>query len=122
MGNKRGRGRMLRLGLALCLSLGAGAPGWADDWRRLDGSGITAALTDRVLLFDGAATQKFNASGRTLYDNGQPSWGYWRVQGDQYCSQWPPGQDWSCYDVEASETGVRFLDGYGNVSTGTYPE
>ena len=29
----------------------------------------------------------------------QGSFGRWKVVEDQYCSQWPPNDSWSCYDV-----------------------
>ena len=41
--------------------------------------------------------QVFYESGRTLYDDGRDSWGYWEVRGDAYCSQWPPSAGWVCY-------------------------
>ncbi|MEM8698034.1 MAG: hypothetical protein AAGF44_02635 [Pseudomonadota bacterium] len=62
------------------------------------GGEIRALLSEFTLTYE-AAVQTFYASGRTLYDDGQPSWGYWEVRGDQYCSQWPPQAGWACYDV-----------------------
>ncbi|MEM9604151.1 MAG: hypothetical protein AAGA11_14890 [Pseudomonadota bacterium] len=93
----------------------------ATDWRTLDGDGISVALTDKTLRY-AAATQTFYASGRTLYDAGRPSWGRWRVEGDRYCSVWPPAGDWACYDVAIHSDGtrVRFSGAGGNVSTGAY--
>ena len=68
--------------------------------RALTGAEIRAALADRTVIGDGT-TQKFHASGRTLYDDGQDSWGYWEVRGDRYCSNWPPQAGWSCYGMAA---------------------
>jgi len=70
---------MFRIIAALVLAAG---PLWAQDWQALNGSEITAALTDRDLTYDNA-TQRFYASGRTLYNAGEDSWGYWAVRGDQ---------------------------------------
>ncbi|MGR3434921.1 MAG: hypothetical protein ACU0CO_08560 [Shimia sp.] len=87
----------------------------------LDGGGIAAALTGTELAYEGGGRQVFYASGRTLYENGPPSWGYWAVRGDRYCSQWPPGEVWDCYDMDASEDGrtLRFVDDFGNATVGT---
>ncbi len=79
----------------------------AEDWQRLDGPGVTQSLQDVELKYD-VARQIFYKSGRTLYDSGRPSWGYWAVRGDQYCSQWPPSNGWDCYDLERHVGGDRF--------------
>ncbi|MCP5088733.1 MAG: hypothetical protein GY952_18230 [Rhodobacteraceae bacterium] len=104
----------------LVLLIWAGAVA-AQDWRKLDSSEIAAALTSRHIQYENAQ-QDFFASGKTLYDAGKPSWGYWRVQGDQFCSQWPPNGDWSCYDLFKSSDGqkLRFIGFGGDVSEGTY--
>ena len=70
----------------------------AGDWQALSGPEIEEALDDRKLRY-AAATQTFYKSGKTLYDAGRPSWGYWRIQGDRYCSQWPPNAGWDCYGL-----------------------
>ncbi len=99
--------------------LGAG-PVWADDWV----SAGAEALTGRALVYDGGATQDFRASGRTLYNAGEPSWGYWEVRNGRYCSQWPPSTDWDCYDLTVSSDGtlVRFVDDWENESIGRYTD
>lgn len=109
---------MRRVILALVL---VATPAWADDWTALDDAGITAALTGHKLNY-GSATQDFRASGRTLYDAGRPSWGYWAARGNQYCSQWPPADGWACYDVELSGDGnaLRFEGESGHVTTGDF--
>ncbi|MCB1422113.1 MAG: hypothetical protein KDJ69_06530 [Nitratireductor sp.] len=39
-------------------------------------------------------------SAPTSYWQGnQGSFGRWKVVNGQYCSQWPPNDSWSCYDV-----------------------
>ncbi|MEL7117469.1 MAG: hypothetical protein AAGP08_18115 [Pseudomonadota bacterium] len=92
------------------------------DWVALSGAEIEAALTDRKLEY-AAAWQEFRASGRTLYNAGRDSWGYWAVRGDQYCSQWPPGDLWDCYDMEQHPDGrLRFVAGDGSATEGRYAE
>jgi len=111
-------GRLMRVtGLWLFSGVLAAAPGW----QAATSEQVRDALSDRTLYF-GLTVQTFYASGRTLYDAGRPSWGRWRVQGDQYCSQWPPQDTWTCYDVVLSADGkrVRFVGQGNDVSTGVY--
>jgi hypothetical protein len=89
----------------------------ADDWQTLNGPQITAALTARVVQYAGDHRQNFMADGRTLYDD---SWGYWRVEGDRYCSQWPPSDHWTCYAVSVNGLDVRFTADDGGLSAGRY--
>ena len=94
----------------------------AADWVRLSGAEITAALEGRILRYETAA-QDFRASGKTLYtSNGRDSWGNWRVDQDQYCSQWPPQDLWACYDLERQGAQVRFVGEQGDMTDGTYVE
>jgi hypothetical protein len=94
----------------------------AEDWQVLDGAAITAALTARTLVYDGGATQTFNADGSTLYTAGEPSTGGWRVEGNQYCSVWPPSDRWDCYDIARSADGldIRFKAAGGSETVGRY--
>lgn len=93
----------------------------ADDWLAMRGAEITSALTDQSLVYENA-TQRFYASGRTLYNAGEDSWGYWAVRDDQYCSQWPPGDEWDCYDMAAKGDIVRFIGSDGSVTDGAFVE
>ncbi|MEM9369842.1 MAG: hypothetical protein AAGA26_01665 [Pseudomonadota bacterium] len=70
----------------------------------LSGTEIRTLLTDSTVIGD-KTRQVFYASGRTLYNDGHDSWGYWEVRGDQYCSNWPPQQGWACYDMTTRDTG-----------------
>ena len=91
-------------------------PAFAQDWVKLNAAEINAALSARVLQYEDKAIQDFFADGRTLYQTNDASWGRWRVDYNQYCSQWPPADGWACYDVYKSPDGlqVRFRaqDGY----------
>ena len=108
--------RRFALMLILCA-----APVAAEEWRGLDGAEIAAALTDRVLVYDDAQ-QDFRASGRTLYNAGQDSWGYWNVRGDQYCSMWPPSDLWACFDLEAKGEMLRFVGQSDDITEAVYKD
>ena len=58
----------------------------------LTGTEIEAALNDTTLDNETGEERTFFASGRTAYDNGQPSWGSWMVRGDAYCSERAAGE------------------------------
>ncbi|MEM7318869.1 MAG: hypothetical protein AAF408_07585 [Pseudomonadota bacterium] len=88
----------------------------------LTGDQIRTALEGRKLVYDSGAWQDFRASGRTLYNAGADSWGYWAVRGDQYCSQWPPSDLWACYDIHLLPNGVRFVGAGNDVTDGRYAE
>jgi hypothetical protein len=91
----------------------------ADNWKALTGPEIAAALTARVVQYDGGHQQEFMADGRTLYDE---SWGSWRVEGDQYCSQWPPSDRWNCYGVAINGPDLQFIAKDGSVTDGRYAD
>ncbi len=106
---------MRAIGRAVTLSLIVAGAAQAQDWIVMNGAEITEVLTDRSVTYDNGATQRFFASGRTLYTHGEPSWGSWRVEGNEYCSLWPPSPDWDCYAVQsANPDGIVFLDDFGN--------
>lgn len=114
--------RQMVAGLAML----AAGPAVAEDWRALTGAEITAALTDRVLIYDPEfeVTQSFLASGRTEYTFGNPRWGWWEVRGDTYCSLWPPSDEWECFEtaLSADGTSVRFTGTAGDTIDGTFFE
>ena len=93
------------------------------DWVALSGDEITAALSEQKLQYE-TASQVFYASGKTLYDAGRPSWGYWEARGDAYCSQWPPAGGWACYGMERNTaTGnLRFIGESGDITEGVLVE
>jgi len=110
-------GRIAAIGVFLV----AASPVAADDWRPV--ADVHAILADRTIDYD-RAWQRFNASGKTLYDAGQPSWGNWAERGGQYCSEWPPADGWTCYELEVSTDGgrVRFVDERGGTTEGVFRE
>ncbi len=105
----------------LAVMVAMAGPAHAEDWKSLSGNEIAAALAGRTLLYPGGQVQDFRANGRTLYQNGARSeWGYWRVEGDLYCSQWPPREAWGCYAVAVTGPDVRFTSETGSESVGRY--
>ena len=106
--------------LGLTVSIAAASAG-AEDWTPLTGDDIEAALSGQKLQYD-TAWQEFRASGRTLYNAGLDSWGYWAVRGDQYCSQWPPADGWACYDMARRGDWLRFIGESGAVTDGQVVE
>ncbi|WP_299352928.1 hypothetical protein [uncultured Shimia sp.] len=93
-------------------------PVLGQNWQTLDNAGIQAVLTGQTVDYENA-WQEFLPSGRTLYNAGEDSWGYWEVRGEQYCSQWPPADGWACYDVERDGQKVRFIGESGHATFGT---
>ncbi len=105
---------------AVCAMVFAATPAVAEDWTALDGDGIRAVLSDRTVDYEGA-WQRFDASGRTVYNAGSDSLGTWDTRADQYCSQWPPNADWSCYDVDISPDGARIrFSAPGDATIGSF--
>jgi len=96
----------------------------ATAWRTLAGAAIEAVLEGKTIEYtDGKGiTQQFNADGSTIYAEGRPSFGRWRVSDTQYCSVWPPASGWVCYDVllSADENSVRFVGDSGRIWEGKF--
>lgn len=84
----------------------------------LTGEGIAEVLTGKVVTYESGAWQDFRASGRTLYNAGRDSWGYWAVRAGQYCSKWPPSDLWACYDMEEADDVLRWIGAAGDVTEG----
>ena len=96
-------------------------PGWAGPKGMLSGPDITAALGGKTLTYADGSRQKFAEDGATIFNNGTESTGHWQVQGDQYCSVWPPSDHWACYDVaKTDDGGISFAAGDGSASVGHY--
>lgn len=91
--------------------------GHAEDWRPLTTDEIKTTLSGQTLDYE-IAWQEFLVSGRTLYNAGCDSWGYWEARGDQYCSQWPPADGWACYDVMQHADKIRFVGESGDATDG----
>ncbi|WP_299703168.1 hypothetical protein [uncultured Tateyamaria sp.] len=106
---------------ALILTL-MGSPAAAEDWEVMTGEQIRDALTGRTLAYPDT-TQDFRMSGRTLYIyKGRESWGYWRIEDDQYCSQWPPNDMWACYTMDRKNDMLRFVGQGGDITEASYAD
>ena len=94
----------------------------AGDWQPPDGAEINDALRSRVLAWPGGQTQNFLADGRTLYESDRAQWRQWRVEGERYCSVWPPSDRWNCTGVERHARGLdlRFVADGGTVTEARY--
>jgi hypothetical protein len=89
----------------------------------LTGSEIMLALSDKTVAGTDESgkpwTQMFQKGGVTVYAQGSNSTnGYWEVRGDQYCSQWPPNESWSCYDITGDSDHVTFVSSSGKTWPG----
>jgi hypothetical protein len=102
--------------VATVLVLGAMlSPAWAVP-KNLTGEEI-AELLPKIIASGEQTRQTFSAAGATTYtDRGRDTYGSWRVQGDKYCSQWPPADGWACYGVEydADAATLVWIDGGGD--------
>ena len=93
----------------------------ADTWISPNNKALFNALAVKTLAYEDAI-QRFYSDGNTLYDAGQESWGKWRVEGDKYCSLWPPTDQWDCYFFEMNSRGdrFRFVSKDGSATIGRY--
>ena len=81
-----------------------------------------AALLPTIVAIGEKTRQIFSAAGPTTYtDRGRDTFGNWRVQSDEYCSQWPPAGGWSCYAVDYDEAAktLIWIDGGGQRTINT---
>jgi hypothetical protein len=99
----------MRIGLAAVTMFLAATVATAEE-QPLNGAAITAVLADTTLIADGDVQQVFQKGGLTLYTQGvNTSQGFWKVEGDAYCSQWPPNETWSCYEVTQGGDEITFI-------------
>jgi len=108
--------------LALIAILSGLAGGASAAERALKGAEITALLAGNTATGTserGPWKQYFDTSGGTAYARGaEPlSRGAWAVQGDRFCSQWPPNETWVCYavtgDLDAKPRTVTWIGDSG---------
>ena len=90
---------------------------------KLSGAEITATLSEKeVAGTDNGqpSGQIFRANGATFYAvAGNSQTGNWKVEGDKYCSVWPPSENWVCYDVLRDGNAIQFISPSGKASTYT---
>ena len=104
----------MKFAIVFGLALAFGSASGLAEEKKLSGDDILTALSDQVLAGKEGVSQIFQKSGVTYYsENGSQSQGLWKVQGDKYCSQWPPSQAWPCYDVLRDGLKIVFVSGSG---------
>jgi hypothetical protein len=92
---------MRAVSLAILL-LASSHPAEAEE-RKLAGSEIRALLPTIIVRGNGTS-QSFSASGETTYsEHGRDNHGRWSVEGDLYCSVWPPNESKACYSIAVEE-------------------
>ncbi|MFZ1660620.1 MAG: hypothetical protein WAT77_01580 [Paracoccaceae bacterium] len=113
---------MRQLVLVLGLIAAAGAAFAEEGWRKLGADELNKALAARTVAYENGASQTFDIVGTTDYDSGTFSAGKWKIDGDRYCSVWPPSEKWACYDVEVSSDGLglKFIADDGSATIGRY--
>jgi hypothetical protein len=114
---------MIKTAVAVCIGLSICTLSAHAEEKKLNGTEITATLTDKVLTSANNATQIFQKSGVTFYsENGSQSQGFWKVEGDKYCSQWPPNTAWPCYDVLQNGDKITFVSASGKRYESSLPK
>jgi hypothetical protein len=107
-----GRVDVLRMKYLAVLLLLVPAPALAAE-ASLSGAEVTTLLQNVELTAEDGRkkiSQIFQKSGVTLYIvDGQQSQGFWRVESDQYCSQWPPHEQWDCYTMARDGKKITFI-------------
>lgn len=108
-------------GISLCGLLCLSALSARAAERPLTGPEITVLLSGNTALGKndrGPWKQYFEPGGGTAYSSGTDvSRGAWAVQGDKFCSQWPPNEAWVCYavtgDLEAKPKTLTWIGAGG---------
>ena len=96
--------KILLISLALFMTSGASVAEL-----KLSGAEMQAMLSDKI-LYAKDVEQIFQKSGTTFYSSGGgQSQGNWKIDGEKYCSQWPPNQAWACYDMTQNGNKVAFI-------------
>ncbi len=80
---------------------------------KLTGAAMQTILYDKI-LYAKDTEQIFQKSGVTFYSTGgNQSQGNWKIDGEQYCSQWPPNQAWTCYGMTQDGNKITFISKSG---------
>lgn len=93
-------------------------------WHPMTGPEIWLVLGGVDVAYGDLAWERHEPDGILLFRTveglyGATSIGQWDVQGDTRCLRWNRAAEWECYAVETDGAdGIRFTDGYGNVSEG----
>ena len=108
--------RILKIIVAVVFSL-LSLASLAKAERLLTGSEVLLLLSDATLISNKEGKnikQIFQKGGMTLYiENGAQSQGLWKIDGDKYCSQWPPSEIWSCFAMTRDGSTIIFNSANG---------
>lgn len=71
---------------------------------RLDEAAIYDVLANKRVKGEGFEQSFGDPRGHenastTYWEGTNASFGRWKVEGNKYCSQWPPNEFWGCYKV-----------------------
>ena len=81
---------------------------------KLNSAEMQTILSDKI-LYAKNIEQIFQKSGVTFYSSGgNQSQGSWKIDTNQFCSQWPPNQFWACYDMTQDGNKITFISKIGN--------
>jgi hypothetical protein len=81
---------------------------------KLTGAAMQSIFSDKI-LYGKDVEQIFQKSGVTFYlSGGSQSQGNWKIDGEKYCSQWPPNEAWACYDMTQDGNKITFISKDGN--------
>ena len=94
----------------------------ADDaWLRVaNDAAIEQALSGRTVVYDEYTMQTFGSGGDTQYITERAASGRWVARDGQYCSVWPPSDEWACYDIQLSGDRIRFVARDNSISEGVF--
>ena len=90
-------------------------------WYPISDTALLELLAGRTVVYD-LDEQVFFENGRTRYRVFRDRWGWWEIQNGQYCSLWPPSEDWTCFGAETNATRdkIRFTDPDGVIFEGQF--
>ena len=104
--------------VTICFGMAAAAA--QADERPLKGPEIDALISGNTVTgqnINGIWKQFFNVNGETIYvaPEKPPSYGEWNLQGDKFCSKWPPSDHYVCYvvtgDLDAKPKMITWIAG-----------
>lgn len=105
----------MKRGLAMLTFGLIASTSWAEE-TPLTGPQIQTLLPTIVAVGIAKETrQKFWDDGQTEYEErGHYSFGRWWVDGDRYCSTWPPSEAVSCYQVHRKDDDLIWVPRIGD--------
>ncbi len=114
--------KVIRSTLVALLLIAGVFSAMASQWTAVTGNDIENLLAGKSVVYEGEtkASQTFHRDGTTTYVEGRPSLGNWKHTQGQYCSQWPPSQVWSCYNVFSGGSKLRFTSSSGQEWIGEF--